>query len=880
MKIFVDGVEGVSYSNSVNYQANGPVAISTQFNNSSSTNIIGDLDEFRVVKGVAVWTSDFTPPTTPYDCPNESSSESSTSEGFSESSSSTSEGYSESSSSSSVDGSLIARYNFEEGTGSTVSDAVGNNDGTTSGGFAWVEGKCGNYAGSFNGTDSFVEINDSNDFTNTGFSMSAWIKPNDISVNYQSVFSHYSDGTGADQSWLFVVRGPEDTVSFTVYDSSENFIGRTAPTSSLTLGEWSHIAATWDGTNSSGGIKVYVDGVQVDDTNLEFGSFGGINNSAEQVRVGAARNNGSNAYFFDGSIDDVRYYNKELSVSEINEVKNNCPDLVSSSSSIDSSSSSSSEGNSESSSSSEGISSESSSSSPEDNILAKYTFEEGSGATLEDTSGNNRDGTVSGMTWEAGRCGTYSGSFNGTSDNVSITDSDVLGLVNTSRATITAWVKRDSTGNKDHIFNKYNGLVGEYSFALSLRDDDVFEAVFYDNGGVTDRVGQRSIATINSGQWYHLAATLSGTTVKLYIDGSLASSTSINNGSFVSIDGSSEPVRVGVIRNSSEWLYFDGSIDDLRVYDRDLSEQEIADVMNECEELNSESSSSSSTSSEEYSESSSSSEGYSESSSSSEDYSESSSSSSEGFTSESSFGDDMLAKYLFTEGSGTTVQDSSGNGRDGTVVGSMGWAEGRCGLYSGSFDGSSDYVDLPSIGIDNTNDTFSLCCWVKLNSVGANQTLIANSSANVADSGKASVWLIAKTTGELAFWINESQVATIRLESTQTLTTGVWYFIAATYDGSRNINGLEIYIDGSSAPNTPIGTTVPVGNSVDDWVLGATGGNFKGNFLLDGFLDDVRIYDRVLTLSEINEVMNDCGDLVSSSSSEGNSESSSSSSSN
>src|SRR3990167_3907279 len=73
--------------------------------------------------------------------------------------------------------------------------------------------------------------------------------------------------------------------------------------------------------------------------------------------------------------------------------------------------------------------------------------------------------------------------------------------------------------------------------------------------------------------------------------------------------------------------------------------------------------------------------------------------------------DGLLAYYIFYEGSGTTVMDSSGNNRNGTITGAT-WTTGKIGGAL-SFNGTSNYVSIPSLNYDE----ISVSAWFYRNSV-------------------------------------------------------------------------------------------------------------------------------------------------------------------
>lgn len=203
------------------------------------------------------------------------------------------------------DPTLIAAYAFEENSGTTTADATGNgNTGTLVGGVSWTtSGKNGN-ALDFNGTTGQVEIDAgplAMDNLST-FTAMAWVE-NDI-------------GTGA---------GTDDIVGWWDYPSSASWIithhnnnnyffsieGKASIFAGTVGTAWTHVAGTYDGST----MRLYVDGTQVAS---QSGLSGTLPSSTADIIIGGQQNDSN---YFDGTIDDVRIYNRALSQSEIDTIK-------------------------------------------------------------------------------------------------------------------------------------------------------------------------------------------------------------------------------------------------------------------------------------------------------------------------------------------------------------------------------------------------------------------------------------------------------------------------------------------------------------------------------------------------------------------------------
>ena len=204
-------------------------------------------------------------------------------------------------------------------------------------------------------------------------------------------------------------------------------------------------------------------------------------------------------------------------------------------------------------------------------LVAAYSFDEGSGTTVTDRSGNNNTGTLSNTSWStSGKYGKAL-SFNGTNAWVTVPSSNSLGL--TTGMTAEAWVNPSALGNayravvfREQPGNEVYALYADQAGAASaqLPTGEVYV------GGYKDANGASGLA-LNS--WTHLAETYDGSSVRLYVNGTLVSTTAAP-GSFSS---SSQPLRIG---GDSIWgEYFSGLIDEVRVYNRPLSAAEIQQDM-------------------------------------------------------------------------------------------------------------------------------------------------------------------------------------------------------------------------------------------------------------------------------------------------------------
>jgi hypothetical protein len=196
---------------------------------------------------------------------------------------------------------LVAAYAFDEGAGTTTSDATGSgNTGTLSGATWSATGKFGK-ALSFNGSSSLVTVPDaaSLDLTN-GMTLEAWLYPTTLSGWRTAILKRTTAGLA--YSLYAHNNDPQPASTINVAGSD---VSATGP-SALPLNTWSHLAATYNGTT----LRIYLNGAQVGSMAVS----GSITTSTGQLSIG-----GNNVWgeYFAGLIDEVRVYNRALTATEI-----------------------------------------------------------------------------------------------------------------------------------------------------------------------------------------------------------------------------------------------------------------------------------------------------------------------------------------------------------------------------------------------------------------------------------------------------------------------------------------------------------------------------------------------------------------------------------
>ncbi|MGC9602711.1 MAG: DUF2341 domain-containing protein [Minisyncoccia bacterium] len=222
-------------------------------------------------------------------------------------------------------------WHLKEATGVNDADSTSNgNTGTPQGSPTQTDGQIDGSL-SFNGNQGVSTDNTGNKLDILGaLTYSAWIKPSSF-ANYPTVMSKMDMAAAKDcATWLGFNSTDGTDLEFAIYNNTSctgtDYIGREY-SGALSSNTMYYVVATYDGGTSSTGIKLYVNGVQVDDTNDFGGTFASIKSITTPFEIGS----GSTIYPFNGIIDEVRvssgvrdanwikfeYYNQSSATNEL-----------------------------------------------------------------------------------------------------------------------------------------------------------------------------------------------------------------------------------------------------------------------------------------------------------------------------------------------------------------------------------------------------------------------------------------------------------------------------------------------------------------------------------------------------------------------------------
>lgn len=410
--------------------------------------------------------------------------------------------------------------------------------------------------------------------------------------------------------------------------------------------------------------------------------------------------------------------------------------------------------------------------------VAAYSFNEGAGGTVHDSAGNH-DGTLHGAEW------TEEGKFGGAlafdaeeQDRLTIPDSEDLDFA--EAFTLEAWVRPEEARKWAPVLSKAGSSGPDFGYLLYARSWFGMPRAEVEDEEDLESVEGAEALSLN--EWAHLAVSSDGSHMRLYVDGEM-----VDTSSSMPPGATEGPLRIGGNEQWSE--YFDGKIDEVRLYDEALTEEEIEDDM------------------------------------------------AEAINPPPPPSQTPVAAYSFDEGTGKILHDDTGNGNDGEIDGGE-WVAGKFGSAL-KFDGEAEdcisIANSPGLQLD---DEFTLGVWAKPEGINGSEPLIYKETEFFFSYGLYLGIFKGGTEGLLAYEpFEHSEVGGEELPNKE------WSSLALTYDEAD----LRLYIDGELVDTTESQDAIP---SEGDLSIGCSK-NFGDEFT--GLIDNIRIYDRALSVKEIEE---------------------------
>lgn len=209
----------------------------------------------------------------------------------------------------------------------------------------------------------------------------------------------------------------------------------------------------------------------------------------------------------------------------------------------------------------------------------------------------------------------------------------------------------------------------------------------------------------------------------------------------------------------------------------------------------------------------------------------------------------LIGYWKFDESESGAAVDSSGYGTSLDPSGTPPTPSATAAVtafdnpYSASFDGVSSYFAATSTSILNTTTSLSIAVWVKFNSVSSSyQTIVGKWEVG----SKQQFLVQLNNNNKIGFWTGNGNSVGSVLESAATVSPNTWYHIVATVNGTSK----NLYVNGILS-NSGTSTTA-IGTSTIEFTVGSKKYNGGPYFeFLNGFVDDLRLYNRVISGTEI-----------------------------
>ncbi|MCB9988799.1 MAG: hypothetical protein H6868_05605 [Rhodospirillales bacterium] len=448
---------------------------------------------------------------------------------------------------------------------------------------------------------------------------------------------------------------------------------------------------------------------------------------------------------------------------------------------------------------------------PTSGLVGYWKLDETSGTTAADSSGNGNTGTMAGgldaSTDSLPGKLANAFDFDGTDDYIRVSADPALN--NLGSITVAAWFKPN---NSDQA-----GLLG----SINGEDGSSYNFLSVDAGGIqwtnetpvigtAIRIGAATSVNnytmlsseFNQGDWIHVAYSYDGQSEKIYINGTVRKINSISG----TLWGNAEYGLVIGKAYSTTTTESKGSIDDVRVYNRALDATEIACLAG---------------------------------------------------AGPCNLTMGLVGHWKLDETSGTIAADSSGNGNNGTMAGGLDATNdsvpGKIGTAL-DFDGVDDYADFGDINALNfgPSDDFSIVLWIKTPST--NQPDTASTSNTIINKWNSTAaypfgvrYYNHTHPGSGKYWIGRYDASNNPATTTSsTYNDDQWHHLSFVKNGGT----LYLYMDGL-LDNTVTDTTTGSMANTNHFTLGQRA---NGVYPYKGQIDDVRIYNRALSSSEIGQL--------------------------
>ena len=425
---------------------------------------------------------------------------------------------------------------------------------TIGSGTAYKDYDLGEHWAEFNGASSYVNTTLYYS-ANTNLTISTWVNMKNA-MNYPMILTA-GNGSSFELRFYQGTRRPDF-----IYNSSV----QATSTSTVNLNEWNLITGIYNGS----AIGIYINGILSASTNIGSTSSSPFTWNIAR-RAYPANSDPSSYYYFNGSLDEVMIFNRSLNASEISNLysKGRDIDYYDDSSLVswygfDSGNSRDKKGNN---SGTDTSVTYNQSNSLANGLVSYYHFDEtswaGTTGEVKDSLGRNNGTAVSGATTTTNGIYYRGGSFDSVNDYISVPNSQSLNFSKVNSATISAWYKRIGAGESGA------GRLIEKNSVFNIIADSSLQVYFYNSTGSNSNSFSGNCAV--AGIWHNIIATYNGTTISSYCDGILVDSDPLIG----NISSNTNAILIGGLTTIR---YFNGSLDEVMIFNRSLSSQEIQEL--------------------------------------------------------------------------------------------------------------------------------------------------------------------------------------------------------------------------------------------------------------------------------------------------------------
>ncbi len=529
------------------------------------------------------------------------------------------------------------------------------------------------------------------------------------------------------------------------------------------IGKWTHVIVTWNGQF----IRIYVNGIlRNTSADLTTGNLSGYDGGIGDI----GRYQAATGYEFFGSIDDVRFYNRALSPAEIVQLYTMGGNKINRT--------------------------DAARAALRNGLIGHWTFDgsEVTTNTTTDRSLNKNDGTrnATGTLPVFGKIGQAM-KFDGKNGNVDILDQSYFSPPN-NPMTITGWFKTIATARSTIVAKS---TANQYEWAVEINGDaaNKLNWQLWQSSGAGYGVVDSSIV-VNNGKWHYFAATINyGVRQELFVDGvSQGSNTSFTN----TMTDLAANVEIGRRPDGANSL--NGTVDDVRIYNRILSPAEVVEL-----------------------------------------YKNGGGKINKTDTTRLDLKRGLLGHWTFDgpDMTANTSTDKSGNGNDGVNTNVIGGI-GKIG-QGVVFDDTFRIIKIStssSLGVLGNNGTISF--WVKPKpTIVPNDTYVSYGNAAQYASGIA---LYRTSNTQLgAYWLSAGPSVTLA----NAFDYNKWQLFTLTNSGGA----LTLYKNGIVAGTGTSGGAIT--NATFKYYIGDED---DSGWVANGSMDDVRIYSRALAQAEVMEL--------------------------